>query len=794
MKRAAALVLILGCVVPAFGQPREAGVTAASRLLGDGTRSLLFHIREATGPAIDEVRIDLARGAVEGAVALGIPAGWKSQREGSALRLSGNAATLPIRLRIALFDARDPGSTRVRLRMAGRNVWEGSITPLPLPTLTTEAIPAGFVQIPSIVSPGREIEFQVLDPKRTPPDGQWLVAGVAATPAGENRLRVQLPSDLLPGSPLRVTYFDAWGERILDALAPRDVVVTSPTNPAQQRMPRITGCAQYGFRGQGICVCGNFPESSRAGLTIDGQTASVLSASQDVIHVRIPESLAPGPHVIAGDPAAGFSNDDRASMRALVLQASIDSKALMRGESTTMRLAIDGAAEPLWLAVTNRTPGIISIPGGNYQEIELPPDVNRPVDRRVDARSPGNFTIDTDLTLPPCPCMQQPEQLSTASQPAPVFVPRRVLATIAVAAPPVMLATAQALALANGLSVVEVTPLPLAGAALAVFEIQDGIGAIAKAAALAADPNVLLAQPDFVYDTFQASASLPGIAYGSRLIGADVAGQVATGDGVRVAVIDAGLDSNHPSLTKKVAEFVDVTGTGWTPDAHGTLVAGVIAAEGGDAGAPLGIAPGVALVAVKSCVALSIRQAAARCWSSTLARGIDAASRRNVQVMNLSVGGPEDRLLTRMVEAAASKGIAVVSAAGNDGPTGKPSYPAAIEHVIAVTAVDAASQLYGRATHGRFIDVAAPGVDILSTGPGGRSLIFSGTSAATAFTTGAVALLLQRSKLTPADVATLLRSTAKDLGQPGRDAQFGDGLIDVCRAVVRASGRQAPCR
>jgi subtilisin family serine protease len=193
-------------------------------------------------------------------------------------------------------------------------------------------------------------------------------------------------------------------------------------------------------------------------------------------------------------------------------------------------------------------------------------------------------------------------------------------------------------------------------------------------------------------------------------------------------------------------------------------------------------------------VALSIRQAAARCWSSTLARGIDAASRRNVRVMNLSVGGPEDRLLSRMVEAAASKGIAVVSAAGNDGPTGKPSYPAAIDNVIAVTAVDAASQLYGRATHGGFIDVAAPGVDILSTGPGGRTQIFSGTSAATAFTTGAVALLLQRSKLTPADIATLLRSTAKDLGQPGRDTQFGDGLIDVCRAIVRASGRQAPCR
>ena len=99
--------------------------------------------------------------------------------------------------------------------------------------------------MPAVVSPGREIEFQALDPARTPSDGQWLVAGVAATPAGENRLRVQLPPDLVPGLPLRVTYFDVWGERILDALAPRDVVVTDATDAAQQNTPRITGCAQY---------------------------------------------------------------------------------------------------------------------------------------------------------------------------------------------------------------------------------------------------------------------------------------------------------------------------------------------------------------------------------------------------------------------------------------------------------------------------------------------------------------------------------------------------------------------
>jgi subtilisin family serine protease len=163
-------------------------------------------------------------------------------------------------------------------------------------------------------------------------------------------------------------------------------------------------------------------------------------------------------------------------------------------------------------------------------------------------------------------------------------------------------------------------------------------------------------------------------------------------------------------------------------------------------------------------------------------------------VMNLSVGGPQDRLLGRMVDAAAAKGIAVVSAAGNDGPSGRPSYPAAMDNVIAVTAIDAAGRLYPRATQGGFIDLAAPGVDILSTGPGGRTQLFSGTSAATAFASGAVALLLQRSNLSLPQLRTLLSNTVKDLGRVGPDPEFGDGLLDVCRAVAQASGRTIACR
>jgi subtilisin family serine protease len=84
-------------------------------------------------------------------------------------------------------------------------------------------------------------------------------------------------------------------------------------------------------------------------------------------------------------------------------------------------------------------------------------------------------------------------------------------------------------------------------------------------------------------------------------------------------------------------------------------------------------------------------------------------------------------------------------------------------------------------------------VDILSTGPGGRAQVFSGTSAATAFASGAVALLLQRSKLSPDELRNVLTSTAKHLGRSGADPQFGAGLIDVCHAIAKSSGQQMRC-
>jgi subtilisin family serine protease len=151
-------------------------------------------------------------------------------------------------------------------------------------------------------------------------------------------------------------------------------------------------------------------------------------------------------------------------------------------------------------------------------------------------------------------------------------------------------------------------------------------------------------------------------------------------------------------------------------------------------------------------------------------------------------------LVARLVDEAVKRNISVVAAAGNDGAKGQPRYPAALDNVIAVTAIDAGRQLYQQATRGKFIDLSAPGVEIVSIGPGARSPISSGTSFAAAFVTGTIALLLeQRGNFTPQDMQAALEKAAQDLGAPGKDEEFGSGLVDVCQAIAQVD-QPNPCR
>lgn len=389
---------------------------------------------------------------------------------------------------------------------------------------------------------------------------------------------------------------------------------------------------------------------------------------------------------------------------------------------------------------------------------------------------------------------------------APARAPGLVLALV-------VSGSAADVASAYNLQVVREISLDTTGETLAVFATADNV--LQVIALLALDNRVAAAQPEFVYVTgaalsspAEAPGSPPGagaepaaghndpfawLTYGPEKTGAVGLHGEIKGTGQLVAVIDTGVDVEHPELEGRIREYVDVSERGWSADAHGTAVAGIIAANADNGLGSYGVAPEAQILALKACQPKE-GGLTARCWTSTLVKALDVAMARDAGVINMSLAGPPDDLLARYVDLAAQQNRIVVAAAGNGGPNAKPGFPAALPRVLAVTAVDAEDGLYALANVGEYIDVAAPGVDIVTPSPDGGYPPLSGTSMAAAHTSGIAALMRElMPMMSAAEIVAVLRTRAADLGDAGRDARFGAGRIDACAAAEQVSAAAVVC-
>jgi Subtilase family len=245
----------------------------------------------------------------------------------------------------------------------------------------------------------------------------------------------------------------------------------------------------------------------------------------------------------------------------------------------------------------------------------------------------------------------------------------------------------------------------------------------------------------------------------------------ATGQGVRVAVIDTGVDTRHQELRDRVAgirNFVDRDLNQFSADVHGTAVAGVIAAAANNGVGFVGIAPQAQVLGLKACWQLDTVTGKANCSSFTLAKAINFAIDQQVDIINLSLGGPPDPLLERLVAKAMEKNILVVGAVN---PAYLSGFPAGVDGVIAAS--DGAVQA-GGAAEARF--VSAPGNQVLSTRPNNEYDFFTGTSFSAANVTGLSALIRQRKPhLSNRLVKDLLMATA----------QKDQGTVNACQAIAR---------
>jgi hypothetical protein len=272
---------------------------------------------------------------------------------------------------------------------------------------------------------------------------------------------------------------------------------------------------------------------------------------------------------------------------------------------------------------------------------------------------------------------------------------------------------------------------------------------------------------------------------------------------VRIGVIDTSFDLSHPAFKRlRVVHRAFIDGAKPSDeDWHGTAILSLLAGDP-DSGTP-GLVPDATFL-----LATAFRSDAAGSASADPARLLEALNwldSLGVDVVNMSFSGPPDADIARAIERMSLKGVMFVAAAGNMGPAAEPSYPGAYPHVIAVTAVNRDGEGFRNANRGSYIDVAAPGVDVLTALPNGKQGLQTGTSFAVPFVTAILATRASSGIVEGTEDLLLERIKRVDLGAPGRDAVYGVGLAlapEQCAgasAVAQASAakkakRQKPLR
>ncbi|MEU4875379.1 type VII secretion-associated serine protease mycosin [Streptomyces sp. NPDC021608] len=284
--------------------------------------------------------------------------------------------------------------------------------------------------------------------------------------------------------------------------------------------------------------------------------------------------------------------------------------------------------------------------------------------------------------------------------------------------------------------------------------------------------------------------------------------QTTKGRGITVAVLDTGVEADHPDLAGNVLAGRDMVGFGARPGQrawarHGTAMASIIAGHGHGAGnddGVLGIAPEAKILPVRVILEDGDpqRTKARNTRGNALAEGIRWAADQGADVINLSLGDDSvsahpEPAEDEAVQYALNKGSVVVASAGNGGEKGDHiSYPAAYPGVIAATAVDRYGTRASFSTRRWYATVSAPGVDVVIADPDHKYYQGWGTSAASAFVSGAVALVkAAHPGLTPAQIKKLLEDTARNAPAGGRDDSRGYGFIDPA-AAIRAAGALKP--
>ena len=321
-----------------------------------------------------------------------------------------------------------------------------------------------------------------------------------------------------------------------------------------------------------------------------------------------------------------------------------------------------------------------------------------------------------------------------------------------------------------------------------VIELPAGVDEVTAMQALKKDRRLKYVELDMA---LAPSAIVNDPAYANSWalpkIQAPGAWDIANGSGVTIAILDTGVDGTHPDLAANMVPGWNITNNNAdTSDTngHGTSVAGSAAMVGNNGAGSAGVAWGAKIMPMQIS---SFADGSA--YTSTIAQGVTWAADNGANVANISYGVSGSSTVQSAAQYMRNKGGVVVVAAGNSGALDS---TAASDTLLSISATDSNDARPSWSTYGNFVDLAAPGVSIYSTTRGGGYANVSGTSFSSPITAGVVALMLSaNSNLTPANIDSMLKSSAVDLGTAGFDPYYGAGRIDAAKAVSLARGTVA---
>jgi subtilisin family serine protease len=333
---------------------------------------------------------------------------------------------------------------------------------------------------------------------------------------------------------------------------------------------------------------------------------------------------------------------------------------------------------------------------------------------------------------------------------------------------------ARSIAKEHGLKLVSISPIEVLGVQCVVLEIKDERTTEQVLAALGNEKLIESMQTVSSYKLLTYNDPYFHLQSTVSIDGLEQVHEWATGKGVVVAIIDTGLDTRHPELQSKIVysgNFVSHDQQKFDDDEHGTAVAGVIAATANNDLGIVGMAPDVKLMALKACWHEN-KGSSSRCDSFSLVKALVKALELEPDILNLSLSGPIDPLIARLVKRASGQGMIIVGAV--DQAVGmKHSFPANMVEVIAVTAPP-----IGHLDSSWGVSFLAPGIDILTTAPGSAYAFESGSSMATAHVSGVAALIKEKDPALSGESARELLS---------HTAQVWDmvPVIDICAAIAQ---------